>query len=38
MKQGRRVQDPLHERMNRTPSMKAPLTPIFMKDGEQGDA
>lgn len=37
MKQSRRVQDPLHGMMSRTPSMKAPLTPIFMKDIEQRD-
>ena len=36
MKQGRRVQHPLHASMNGTHPMKAPLTPIFMKDCEQG--
>ena len=35
MEQRRRVQDPLHGMKSRTTSMKATLTPIFMKDIEQ---
>ena len=35
MEQSRRVQDPLHGMNSGTTSMKAPLTPIFMKDIEQ---
>lgn len=36
MEQRRCVQHPNHAQMNRTPPMKAPLTPIFMKGSRQG--